>query len=237
VHDVLDLAEDVEAQDLAVILQELLLARDSLIEHAELIHLPGVELNLAGLLKVICRLILFSGLRGIQIHVELSGILIAVIQPHGLPVDNDIVPDDKVLDIDEVIRILGAVPRRLLPLQEGALREPGVHLLRLGDREGSVLEVEVEDQLAETRLLQLALDNGFLEISVEAEDLPVHFNKRWLEELGRFLLKPSFVGALVGRFVHLVNRSFLTWGLHPLLARKRVPDVLRDFLLGIKGCV
>ncbi len=126
----------------------MLLAWDSLIKHTQFIDLPRVKLDLTSLLKVVGWFLLLPRLWSVQIHVELSGILIAVIKPHCLSVDNNILANDKVLNINEVIGILGAVPSGLLPLEQSALREPRINLLGLGNREGSIFEIEIEDEFA-----------------------------------------------------------------------------------------
>ncbi len=82
-------------------------------------------------------------------------------------------------------------------------------------------------------MLELALNYRLFEISVEAEDLSVHFDKGGLEELISLLFQPSFVGALVCGLVHLMHRGFLAWSDLSLFTRKRIPDVLRYFLLNI----
>jgi hypothetical protein len=58
-----------------------------------------------------------------------------------------------------------------LPLEEGALRRAAVDLLWLDNHDGSVLEVVVNDELADAIVLQTGLHHTLFEKPEKSQDL------------------------------------------------------------------
>ena len=194
------LPQDVEAKDVAVVVEELL--KTTVRATTLQLHLNVVlDFGLIGrsLLHVDHR----TGSRVRIIRVALWGAnivsLVGVVSLSELIALDD--AEDTAVDVEvhseaevDPIVVAGAVGLGDLgTLQEDALRDTRVGHARLKDQEGVVIQVEVNDALADTVVLVGVLDDGLLEVSVELQHLYIQETVREIAFLNRERYGCNFV--------------------------------------------
>ena len=96
------------------------------------------------------------------------------------------------------------LPENDLAFQESSLRDARVDLLGLSDHDRLVFQVVVDGHLPDAIILEAALDDVLLEVTIEAEDLLVE-----LDEVGLIecldVLTSEVVGELVVRVRHALG--------------------------------
>lgn len=108
-------------------------------------------------------------MRSVTYNVEVTGKLVAIVNPELAAVDADVKANAEVIGTEGSVGTV--LLKGHLTLEEGALRSAAVDLLGLSDHDRVVFE-EVEDHNeAETMVLETALDNAFFKVRIKSQDL------------------------------------------------------------------
>ena len=173
------LPKDIEGKNLAVIIQERL---KSLVGATtfklDLNVLFDLSLIGRSLLHVdhgtsVGEVVLVDGLSGIKslalVSIEAFGEIITVNDTENSAVDIEILGQVKIGPRIVFGLIIGQ--RKLVSLQEDALRDTSILDTRLNDVESIILKVVVEDALSDSEVFVGVLNNWFLEINIELKYL------------------------------------------------------------------
>mmetsp|Transcript_53531 Transcript_53531/g.148456 ORF Transcript_53531/g.148456 Transcript_53531/m.148456 type:complete len:377 (-) Transcript_53531:363-1493(-) len=168
-----------EAQDLAIVLQELLHVRVDVAapEHDLAVQLLvgprlGCCCDLDGLARLHERVRLlrnWSGLLPASLGVVGAGELVTVCEDNRLPVDVQGLAHLQVLGHD----VSTARRRKAVAAYQLPLRNAAVVLARLHDMASVVLQIVKEVHLAHPVVLKVRFHNSLLEVTVEAQHMPV----------------------------------------------------------------
>ena len=100
---------------------------------------------------------------------EFAGVLVDVVDADAASEDADVEADAEVGG--EHGEAGAVLLEDHLALEEDALGGAAVHLARLTDHDRVILQVVEDDQLANTVVLEAALNDAFLEVTIKSEDL------------------------------------------------------------------
>ena len=168
------MAEDVELEDLSVVFEELLgwLNLSSsffvldVVFHGVIFDGDVFDLGL-GKWVLFDSFVLALGVS--DIFVELTGVLVAVIDVNIFSEDFDVLSD---LEIEYSEMLAGSVGSQdLLSFQEGSLGDSGVNNFGFINLDWVIFQVEIDDDFSDSVGFQGSFNAGFFEVSVESEGL------------------------------------------------------------------
>jgi len=146
----------VEAEDLSVVVQELLLRSDLASSKLllEVLEHEGITLRRYGdlrLFEVVFRALLSFGTRLSAFNHELSGVFISIVDSKNATVDGDIKANREVGGHEGLLRAIALEDH--VSLKEWTLGNSTVLLLRLSDHDGLVFEIVEDHSLSDSEVL------------------------------------------------------------------------------------
>lgn len=176
----------VEAEDLTIVVQELLLGSNLTTTEGLLKELHHFAIAVGGnLLLGLNESISWEGLRrglgGTEVGEESSSVFVAVVNSNLASVNANIATDAEVLRHEGGLRTV--LLEDHLTVEESTLESSTVGLTGLSDHDGFVFQEVEDNESANSMVFKTAFNNTLLEVTKKSEDLLVKFHESRLELL------------------------------------------------------
>ena len=167
-HNVRNVTEDIEPQNFTVKVQELFLGRDSPVQHTGVQPVPFFIVEFWGdvFFKVVNQLGCLLRLGSVYRCIEISGVLINVINHHGLTMNLGGLPNLKIISINELPRAVA--PQNILPGQKCALRDTRVTLFDFQNFNTVVFQMKLDHQFSYSEILKVRFRDTLFKVPKES---------------------------------------------------------------------